>query len=45
MTVEVSTDPSLTEDAPVMIILHTITGSSKVGWLDDGHCVHCTQIE
>jgi len=29
VTVEVSTDPSLTEDAPVMIILHTITGSSK----------------
>ena len=29
VTIEVSTDPSLPEDAPVMLILHTLTGSSK----------------
>ena len=40
VTVEVSTDPSLTEDAPVMIILHTITGSSKVCRLYDSYFVH-----
>ena len=40
VTVEVSTDPSLTEDAPVMIILHTITGSSKVCLLYDSYFVH-----